>query len=298
MPLCKICQSATIEVGAKDGRACKECFILYRCPNCHYAFVGNPLRDHAKIYTEEYYRGRGYDPLAYFMFDLENPENTIHYYEWAGIQAVIESLFPKVLDSSVRWLDFGAGAGGLVRFIRSTCGCDIIGYDKGWIVDKANEHGIAITRDQGLIKSGEKFDIITAIEVLEHLEDPISVLNEIRSLLKPGGLFFYTTGNSYIHRKSLLNWSYFIPEIHISLYEPLTMKIALEKTGFHPQFYRGVPAGWYNIIRYKILKNFHVSRRNTIEKLLPWGVICRLANIVYQVSAHPVGWAVGRKDDV
>jgi SAM-dependent methyltransferase len=255
--------------------------------------VGDPRRDFVDIYSEAYYRGRGIDPFIDYVFELENADSTVRVYEWVGILKLVKSLYPQPIDARLRWLDYGCGNGGLVRFIRAKTGCDITGYDEGWIVEKAIEAGIPVTRHKELLTSGEKFDIVTAIEVLEHVEDPIKTLSEIRSLMNPGGLFFFTTGNALPQRKNLLQWGYFLPEIHISLYEPGTLVTALEMTGFRPQLFEKMLAGWVDIIRYKVLKSMGIRRKNAFEKILPWQLINPLVDSLMHVSAHPIAWAEG-----
>jgi len=43
--------------------------------------------------------------------------------------------------------------------------------------------------------SGEKFDALVAIEIIEHLENPFRFIRECAKLLRPGGLLFLTTPN-------------------------------------------------------------------------------------------------------
>jgi len=225
------------------------------------------------------------------VYELENPKKTVRIYEWTGILKIVQALFPKPLDSKVRWLDYGCGNGGLIQHIRTLTNCEIDGYDEGWIVEKAIEHGIPITRQKEKLKYSN-YDIVTAIEVLEHVENPLAILEEIKNLLAPGGLFFFTTGNAELHREKLLNWNYFIPEIHISLYEPLTIKLALEKTGFRSFFPSPSPTGWSDIIRFKILKNLGVRQVNWFEKIIPWKWITSIVDQFMRLSAHPLGWTV------
>jgi len=291
--LCKICRTPVEEVGIKRGKSGGREFVLHHCPKCHFSFVSNPRNDYYNIYSEAYYRGYGIDPFVDYVFELDEPESTVRVYEWAGILKVVNSLYPQPIISSTRWLDYGCGNGGLVRFVRSVTGCDIRGYDEGWIVDKAIEAGIPIIRQKELLTSSSqnKFDIVTAIEVFEHIEDPIKVLNEIRSMMNPGGLLFFTTGNAAVYRKNLLKWGYFLPDIHISLFEPGTMLTALEMTGFRPSQLEKIPIGWIDIIRFKILKSLGVHRQNILEKMLPWRWISGFVNSLMHASAHPVGWA-------
>jgi SAM-dependent methyltransferase len=142
-----------------------------------------------------------------------------------------------------------------------------------------------------LDRSAHSFDVVTAIEVLEHTAEPLKELSRIRSLLKPGGLFFYTTGNAEAHRNSLLSWPYFIPEIHISLYEPRTLELALQRTGFSPEF-RGFLPGFTDIIRFKTLKSLRVRNTAWWEKIVPWSVVTRAIDRRLGVSAQPIAWAV------
>ena len=272
-------------MGLADGRK----YFLFRCANCHFSFVENPRTDYENIYSETYYRGAGIDPLVDYIYELEFPQKTVRVYEWDGILKTVQTLFPRPLDSKVRWLDYGCGNGGLVRYVHAATDCEIMGYDEGWVVEKAIEYGIPITRRKEQLESA-KYDIVTAIEVLEHVENPLAALKEIRNFLAPGGLFFFTTGNAQAHRKNLLDWSYFIPEIHISLYEPDTMKFALEKNRLRSFFPPSPPTGWSDIIRFKLLKNMKVRQVNWFEKMIPWKWITPIIDRFMKISAHPIGW--------
>ncbi len=285
--VCKICQAPVERIGAKRGKENKSEYFLCRCTKCFFSFVENPRTDYANIYSEAYYRGAGIDPLVDYVYELENPHNTVRAYEWQGVLTLIQALFAKPLNKNVHWLDYGCGNGGLVRYVRSKTDCEMIGYDEGWIVEKAIEHGIPITRDKTQLEKS-KYQIVTAIEVLEHVENPLDVLKEIRELLAPGGLFFYTTGNAEAHHHNLISWSYFTPEIHISLYEPRTMKIALGKTGFQMIFSSQHYSGWSDIIRFKVLKNLKMRQINWLEKIIPWKWITPLIDRIMKISTHPL----------
>src|SRR5262245_66331180 len=110
---CRICGAATVEVGAKKGTLRPTDFHLHHCPGCRYSFVANPWTDYAAIYSADYYAGKGADPTVDYVFELDNPADTIRQYEWRGLLRIAESLVP--VGPETRWLDFGCGHGGLGR---------------------------------------------------------------------------------------------------------------------------------------------------------------------------------------
>jgi cyclopropane fatty-acyl-phospholipid synthase-like methyltransferase len=250
--------------------------------------VANPWTDYERIYSEDYYSGKGADPLVDYRFELEHPERTIRIYEWRGIVRAVRSIRQVTAES--RWLDFGCGNGGLVRYLNERRVCRAMGFEEGWIAERARMAGIPIWRAAELQGAGASFDVITAIEVLEHVEEPVAVLRRIRSLLAPGGLFFFTTGNAQPWRKKLPEWRYVVPEIHMSFFEPAAAERALGMAGFEPEF-RGFLPGFTDIIRFKALKNFRVRERAFWQDLLPWTAIARVLDARLGITDHPIGWA-------
>lgn len=285
---CKICQGATQVVGEKQGSLAKRTFRLRRCDNCHFAFVEDPWLDYAAIYDAAYYDGRGADPTVDYHYELAHPTRAIRRYEWSGIVAVVGRLTD--LRAETRWLDFGCGNGGLVRHARAAAGCEAIGNEEGAIAADARKAGIPIV-DRAELKTLEgTFDVVTAIEVLEHVVEPLEVLGQIRRMLRPGGVFFYTTGNALPQRQKLLAWPYFLPEIHISLYEPASMSEALRRSGFEPRQMGYIP-GWDQITAFKVLKNLGRRRANALYKAIPWRALTPFINRRFGMYDFPVGFA-------
>ena len=284
---CEICGHDTQEIGAKEGRFRKQLFHIRRCPACHFLNVADPWTEYHEVYSEAYYRGEGADPLVDYALDLERFSTTAHLYEWRGLLRAIRALMP--VNDETSWLDFGCGAGGLVRYLR-TEGVKATGFEEGAIAQRARATGIPIVDSRELERLSGTFDVVTAVEVLEHVQHPLEVLALIRKMLKPGGLFFCTTGNAKRHSRHLLQWSYIIPEIHISFFEPETLAMALQKTGFRPAWPGYLP-GFSDILRYKILKYLGVKQRSLAEAILPWPLISRSAQLYLKVMDHPIGWA-------
>jgi SAM-dependent methyltransferase len=245
----------------------------------------NPPSDFASIYDADYYKGRGADPLTDYESEMTNPRTT-RTYEWRGILRVVQALHP--IERTTQWLDLGCGLGGLVRFLRESGFEGAVGCEDGYARTRAQDFGVPCVTTADLREHEGSFDVITSIEVLEHVADPLPVLHTIERLLRPGGVFFFTTGNAEPHRDRLLDWSYVIPEIHVSFYEPVTMDRALARVGLDVEHHGFVP-GFDDIIRYKVVKNLPRRVGPAVNRLVPWRWAAPLVDRRYGVSAFSIG---------
>ena len=131
--------------------------------------------------------------------------------------------------------------------------------------------------------------MVSCIEVIEHLEDPAAVVRKIHDLLRPGGLFIFTTGNSTPHLRNLPAWYYITPEIHISFLSERTSRVLLQKAGFDIEDSRW-GRGFADIYRYKILKTRGFKKRSALEKVVPWSIAASAADRRFRLSRHVIGW--------
>lgn len=283
---CEVCGGDTLPAGSREGRYAKRLFHLRRCPSCGFGFVSDPWLDYDAIYGADYYAGKGADPFVDYAFERDEPGRTVRAYEWRGVERVVAELMP--LEPVTRWLDFGCGTGGLVRHLRENASCAAFGHELGWA---AAQLTIPQLDEEGLAAAAGTFDVVTAIEVIEHTIEPVRLLRRLRELLRPGGLLFLTTGNAEPYRERLSRWRYVVPEIHISFFEPKTLALALEQAGFDPRTPGFLP-GDVDILRFKILKNLRIRRRSPLEAVLPWTLLGRAADSRLRLTAHPVGFAV------
>ena len=101
-------------------------------------------------------------------------------------------------------LDVGCG-GGILSESLANEGADVTGIDQGDRVIKiaklhAKESGIKVKYKHINIEdfyknTDERFDVITCLEMLEHVPDPNSVINTCSKLLMPGGKIYFSTIN-------------------------------------------------------------------------------------------------------
>ena len=110
----------------------------------------------------------------------------------------------KIKLSGVRVLDVGCG-GGILSESLAKEGAKVTGIDQGANVIKVaklhmKESDLDIDYKQLNIEdyfklNKEKFDVITCLEMLEHVPDPSSIIKKCAALLKPGGTIFFSTIN-------------------------------------------------------------------------------------------------------
>lgn len=285
---CPICTSQeSIRLGSKFGLFERRLFTIQKCLQCSFIFVADPVLDFARLYSRAYYEGRGADASVDYLYELDHPLNTVRALEWRGIVSVIRRLRGSI--DGLRWLDFGCGNGGLVRYLRDL-GIDAMGFEEGWIAGEASRRGIPILSRAELVASQGHFDVVTAIEVLEHVPEPVALLREIRSALKPGGLLFVTTGN-VAPIVDVIGWHYLLPEIHCSLFQPRSLGVAFQRAGFHPEAGQFIP-GWEDIYAFKVLKKLRVRQMNPLLHAVPWAPVARVLDSRLQLSCQPTAIAI------
>lgn len=129
-------------------------------------------------------------------------------------------------------LDVGAGAGRLIelfrqRFQTESSACD---YTDKLMKLPNQKVDIADLNSEKLPYSDAAFDIVTATEVVEHLENHREVLRDLHRVLKPGGVCILSTPN-ILNLNSRLRFLWFG---FWNLFGPLPVKHgALYSTGGH-----------------------------------------------------------------
>ncbi len=108
-------------------------------------------------------------------------------------------------SSNLKVLDIATGTGALAQRLMDafpSWKVDVNDFEKQALI-RANKKFSLDLNDEFCKKiTGTKYDIIVAVEILEHLENPWHFLRNLRKLLKPNGLLVISTpnGDSYLDR--------------------------------------------------------------------------------------------------
>ena len=131
------------------------------------------------------------------FWDVQGPYRTLHQINPARLQFVERF----VVLSGLRVLDVGCG-GGILSEALAERGASVLGIDLAESALQAAEAHRAGQAVECRLESsretaarGEVFDVVTCMEMLEHVADPAAVLRDIHALLKPGGWAFFSTIN-------------------------------------------------------------------------------------------------------
>lgn len=141
-----------------------------------------------------------------------------------------------------RYLDFGCGAGGvLIRtrdIAREICGIEL----EQAMVDVLNGEGIKCypSIDSAIDELKGKMDVISLFHVLEHIEEPVSVLQKLSTMLSEDGVMVIEVPNaddallSLYENENFADFTYW--ESHLYLYNNITLTQLMKKAGLKIKF--------------------------------------------------------------
>ena len=162
------------------------------------------------------------DPKTYEDFETQKRRYDLHenHAEDEGYQRYFQQFLDFVLPQSEKptvALDLGSGRSTLLSNMLAAQGIIAASYDPIYHPDTAY-------RDK-------RYDLITSVEVFEHLHDPMAVFAELVSLLNPNGTLVIRTELAPTEREAYLAWYYRRDPTHIVFFSPRTFQVMCERAG-------------------------------------------------------------------
>jgi len=148
--------------------------------------------DHAEIAK--------FEALAHRWWDRESEFKPLHEINPLRVNWIDE----HIALAGKKVIDIGCG-GGILSEAMAQRGAQVTGIDMGEApLSVARLHLLEsgleidyrqITAEAMAEEAPEQFDVVTCLEMLEHVPDPASVIQACRALVKPGGQVFFSTIN-------------------------------------------------------------------------------------------------------
>ncbi len=142
-------------------------------------------------------------------------------------------------------LDIGAASGILVEQAIKM-GYQAVGVEPSkWLQSIAQEHGLPV--HLGTFPHPDitgKYDIITLVDVIEHVPEPVKIIANLHENLSDDGIILVVTPNidSFLARLLGRNWWHF-RIAHIGYFNKKTINLAFKNNGF--DFLLHTRPGWY-----------------------------------------------------
>ena len=219
--LCLVCGGPSVSVttaypGYQRGRT----YAIFACNDCRYSFA-EPMRSEDSVYEAIYRRPAlipGYDRYdAYVRMVLASPRplDALAQSEepyWA-LREVVSGLRPDA-----RILDVGSGLG-YATYALSRSGYQATGLDISKnAIERARRrfgplYAVADMFEWSKERAGH-YDLVTMLELIEHVEDPGRWIEAAFRMVKPGGALLITTPNRDYYVDETV-WETDAPPVHL-----------------------------------------------------------------------------------
>jgi ubiquinone/menaquinone biosynthesis C-methylase UbiE len=178
------------------------------------------------------------------LMGVDPEELAFHRWLAERIEAIPTAKNAKVLDA-------GCGSGPLSQALRARGFSDITAFDisdANLAAAKAHAHAAFRSSAEDIQARDETYDLVASINMIEHVMEPKQVLAEFFRVLKPGGVLFLTTDNSWWQTMMTLRrfitlpstWYHRKPQPIDGDFTACEMKGLLKQAGFVDADYKGI----------------------------------------------------------
>lgn len=273
-------------------------YTYYSCNSCGMLYLSCQKDNSKSVYKQPVCRQARYDE-DYFKDTLKGNMSGYMDYEKQSrplrmnfriLLSRIKQFLPS--DKPLSLLDVGCAYGFLLDEAKKL-GMSVHGVDLSESAIQWMEKNLGIKGTVGSSSDAPDgpFDIITAIEVIEHTHNPRSFLDDIYKRIKNGGILVIHTGASDTLTARLLGkwWWYLNPPDHCSIFSRLSLKKLVTDSGFDIIEHCLTPYYWVG------LNNMLLKLARIIESKELRRLATRLPAIIFPAVHYTTQLMIARK---
>ena len=216
-----------------------------KCPAC-YTGLESPALVETYFQPDEKKRYSIYECAAckaHFAWPLQNPDEEVYKTLFLESEYVfelksdwrIDLILKTPFEDCKNILDIGCGYGNFMHFAQAK-GYNVSGVDySAEKIEIAKNLGLANlyhgTIDSFIKDNDKKWDLVTLLDVLEHLDNPAKLISEVNSLLKMKGYLAVAVPNRK-YPKILSSSKRFYPPHHLTFWDMISLRQFLARNGF------------------------------------------------------------------
>ncbi len=200
----------------------KEDVPYFRCLDCGFVFAEPATNPNLENRLDDY-------EAAYLDYLGETAEDEVQH------RSCLAWMERSTAVRGKRLIDVGTGSGKWVRHLRRQ-GVEAQGLEPSRALFEhflAGEEGFSCERLETFAAAhSEEFDVATALDVIEHVEQPLPFLEALARALRPGGMLFVSTPDvsSWLARLARKRWHYY-NRYHLCLFDRRTLGSAAGRHG-------------------------------------------------------------------
>lgn len=155
-------------------------------------------------------------------------------------------LLGRNLKRDAKVIDMGCGDGGFLKELHALGFNNLVGFDQSPGLERAQQLGFGTFfkksvwtfLEEAEAKGQEDADAFVMVNVLEHVTEPLQLLDRIRGIMKPGALLGVTVPNdfsplqkAFLKAKGHQPWFVHLPD-HVNYFDFNSLKNILKQNGF------------------------------------------------------------------
>lgn len=223
---CKICKSNKIKIIHDTIRECKN--NIFECKNCKIVYLEkSKIIDYKRDYNSKLL-----DSSWGLQKSLKKRSQTLNKSSKEIIDLIKKNNYQKILE-------IGPGIGANLYEIQKK-----IKDAKFYFIEDNKEHvnflkSFSDAKRISDLKTNIKFDLVYAIHLIEHINNPINFIKKIKNIIKPNGTLYLITPNHndyYFENLKNINLNkyknFYYHSAHPFYYNKESLNFVLKKSGF------------------------------------------------------------------